>query len=166
MPSNVEIKARLTDFARTRRLAEALSGNRGESFTQDDTFFQVPQGRLKLRILGEGHAELIYYQREKTLDPKESHYITAPVPFPDPLLKLLSSALGVAGKVHKIRTLFLIGQTRVHLDDVAGVGKFVELEVVLKEGQPVSDGMEIAEELMRRLEIRREDLVAAAYLDL
>ena len=79
---------------------------------------------------------------------------------------LLSAALGVRGEVRKRRTLLLSGQTRIHLDEVVDLGDFLELEVVLEPTQPAEDGELIARELMRRLDVRDEDLVEGAYLDL
>jgi len=64
------------------------------------------------------------------------------------------------------RHLFLVGQTRIHLDEVAGLGNFLELEVVLQEGQRAEDGMAIANELMEKLGVKKKDLVGKAYIDL
>ncbi len=166
MPSNVEIKARAEDLHRIRKVAEALTDTPPQLISQEDTFFQVQSGRLKLRIFTEGHGELIYYQRRDSAGPRESRYAIAPVPSPEAIASLLGGALGIVGTVRKQRTLFLIGQTRLHLDDVEGLGQFVELEVVLKDGQPISNGVAIAEDLMSRLGIQPQDLVTAAYLDL
>jgi len=78
----------------------------------------------------------------------------------------LSAALGVVGVVRKRRTLYLIGPTRVHLDEVEGLGDFVELEVVLQPDQDVSDGVATAEDLMQKLGIRPTQLIEKAYIDL
>ena len=79
---------------------------------------------------------------------------------------MLSNALGVRGVVRKRRTLFLVGQTRIHLDEVENLGLFVEIEVVLSLQQTVSEGVHIAEEIMEKLGISRDDLVEKAYIDL
>jgi hypothetical protein len=56
--------------------------------------------------------------------------------------------------------------TRMHLDDVESLGQFMELEVVLRDGQSDDEGQAIAEELMTRLGVRKEDLLEGAYMDL
>lgn len=43
--------------------------------------------------------------------------------------KVLTDALGMVGQVKKERHLFMVGQTRVHVDTVEGLGHFMELEV-------------------------------------
>jgi adenylate cyclase class IV len=58
------------------------------------------------------------------------------------------------------------GQTRIHLDKVEGLGDFLELEVVLRDGQSDAEGQAIAEDLMRALGVARTDLLVGAYLDL
>ena len=79
---------------------------------------------------------------------------------------MLSSACGIRGIVRKQRRVYLVGNTRIHLDEVEGLGEFLELEVVLTpEEQPIA-GQKIAEQLMTRLGIRNADLVDCAYLDL
>jgi len=70
------------------------------------------------------------------------------------------------GVVKKSRSLPLVGQTRAHLDDVDGLGHFMELEVVLEEGQSEREGEAIARDLMEKLGIDNEDLIASAYVDL
>jgi hypothetical protein len=98
--------------------------------------------------------------------PKQSTYLIVPSGDPTSLKTLLSSALGVRGVVKKQRLLYRIGSTRVHLDDVDGLGFFVELEVVLNEGQASEDGKFVAEEIMKQLGICETDWVAEAYIDL
>lgn len=166
MPTNVEIKARVRDLASLRARAEALSGGPGQEIPQEDTFFRVPRGRLKLRELSPGQGELIYYEREDARDPKPSHYLIAGTSEPAALRAILTAALGLRGVVRKRRTLYRICQTRLHLDQVEGLGSFLELEVVLAHGQDVAQGRAIVAELMERLGIAEPDLVRCAYIDL
>jgi predicted adenylyl cyclase CyaB len=167
MNRNVEIKAKVTDFAAVRQRAERLSDGGPVLLEQEDTFFVCPQGRLKLRQLHSGApAELIYYERSDSAQPKESHYQVHWTEDPDGLREALAAALGVRGVVRKRRTLYRVGPTRVHLDEVDGLGEFVELEVVLQPGQNASDGVSIAHDLMDKLGIVRTDLVTGAYIDL
>jgi len=166
MPRNVEIKARLAAPETTRRLVADAADGPPEPLEQTDTFFRAGTGRLKLRELGDGRAELIFYARPDTPDPAESRFERAAVADAPALRALLGSALGVAGTVRKRRLLYHIGRTRVHLDDVRGLGWFLELEVQLAEGEPAAAGVREAEGLLRRLAVPREALVAEAYVDL
>lgn len=166
MSANVEVKARLHDPQRVRPLVESLSDTPPEVLHQEDTFFRVSAGRLKLRTLGEGRGELILYHRPDDAGPKVSEYTLAPTSAPEAMRRILCSALGVDGRVRKERLLYRVGQTRVHLDRVDGLGDFLELEVVLRPDQAVEDGVRIAGELLGRLGIAEGDLVAGAYLDL
>jgi predicted adenylyl cyclase CyaB len=163
---NVEIKARVGDPAAVRARAAAMADGPAELIFQHDTFFHCPDGRLKLRRFSDGHGELIFYRRDDGSGPKESRYRKSPTADPDSLLETLSAALGVAGIVRKERVLYLAGQTRIHLDEVEGLGHFLELEVVLDDDQTARDGERIAHELMAGLGITGDDLVAVAYIDL
>lgn len=133
---------------------------------QEDIFFLVPEGRLKLRIFSKDSGELIFYRRDNLSGPKASNYFISRTNDPHSLREVLSMALQVRGTVKKIRKLFLIGQTRVHLDKVDGLGDFVELEVVLRDDQPEREGQRIAQDLMRQLEIDEKHLLANAYIDM
>jgi predicted adenylyl cyclase CyaB len=166
MGRNVEIKARATDFEGQRLAAERLATAPGETLIQEDTFFNAAHGRLKLRQITGRASELIHYNRSDLSGPKESVYSFYHTDRPDPLNEVLTCALGVRTVVRKKRTVYLIGQTRVHLDQVDGLGEFIELEVVLDPGQDVQSGTAVAEELMLKLGIRKQDLVANAYADL
>lgn len=166
MPANIEIKARVRDFAYIKSRAEKLSDAPVEVIPQEDTFFIVPKGRLKLRVLAPDRAQLIYYTRPDQEGPKRSDYHIAHTPDPENLKRVLEFAYGIRGVVKKTRYLYLVGQTRVHLDDVEGLGQFMELEVVMREGQSDAEGQEIAEGLMAGLGVERNDLLEGAYMDL
>ena len=75
-------------------------------------------------------------------------------------------ALGRTVVVKKKREVFMVGQTRVHLDEVEDLGTFVELEVVLRANQDPCEGHRIAEGLMMELGIEADKLIGCAYADL
>lgn len=166
MPSNVEIKARVRDFADLRRRAMQLSDAPVSVIPQVDTFFRTSQGRLKLRELGGGEGQLIYYERPDQTGPKRSDYNIYATRDAAALKVVLAMALGIRGTVEKTRYLYLVGQTRVHLDDVKGLGQFMELEVVLQPGQTEEAGQGIAQKLLAALGVDPADLMEAAYMDL
>lgn len=166
MGANIEIKARARDFARQCQLAASISDQPAEIIDQEDIFFHVTTGRLKLRIFDDAHGELIFYERADTDKAKQSRYTRSKTEEPLVLKELLSAALGVKGIVKKRRLLYMFGQTRIHCDDVAGLGHFIELEYVLRDGEEPQHAVVETESLQRRLEIGDEDLIAGAYLDL
>lgn len=165
MKRNVEIKAAATDLAAIEEKAAKLADQGPTILEQEDVFFHCPHGRLKLRRVG-GRAELIAYERPDAAGPKQSRYVVYRTDDPDGLQSALSLAPGVRGVVRKHRTLYLIGETRVHLDRVEGLGDLVELEVVLSEGQDIDEGLVIARRLMAELGIAESQLVDKAYIDL
>ncbi len=168
MARNVEIKARLApeELGRVREAALARSRGAPAVLRQTDTFYRVPSGRLKLRCFEDGTGELIAYDRPDRAGPRLSSYVVSRCLEPRSLHEALERALGVRGVVDKRREVIQIGPTRVHLDQVRGLGCFLELEVVLGPGQGVEDGEAVAAELMEAFQIRRQALVAGAYIDL
>ena len=166
MPSNIEIKARARNFAEMKSRAEALSDSSVEVIPQEDIFFNTPRGRLKLRLLPGEKGQLIYYTRPDQEGPKRSDYHISHSDDPANLRRVLELAYGIRGIVRKTRYLYLVGQTRIHLDDVEGLGQFMELEVVMQEGQSDREGQAIAERLMASLGVEKSDLLEGAYMDL
>ena len=133
---------------------------------QTDTFFVVPRGRLKLRQFSDGSGELIFYERSDQAGPKESSYSRYACPEPKAVAAVLGQALGVRGVVEKRREVFMIGRTRIHLDEVRGLGSFLEIEVVLDDGEAAAGGEQVARELLAALGVPESALVARAYIDL
>lgn len=166
MSINIEIKAHARNFAEIKSRAEKLSDAPVEVIPQEDTFFNVDHGRLKLRVLAPNRGQLIYYERANQDGPKRSDYRIAETSEPENLKRVLELAYGIRGVVKKTRYLYLVGQTRVHLDDVEGLGQFMELEVVMREGQSDAEGEAIAQGLMTSLGVERSDLLEGAYMDM
>lgn len=164
--ANIEIKAVLDDVWRAAATARRLSGSAPRLIEQEDVFFPVPSARLKLRTLGPDSGELIRYQRPDIAGPRVSDYTVARTSDPRMLLSILREVLGTLGTVRKKRLLFLVGQTRVHLDDVEDLGHFLEFEVVLRPGQTEEEGYSIIEHLLTEFEIDRSQLRSEAYIDL
>ena len=163
---NVEIKARIDDVVALTSRVAAIADGAPVDIRQDDTFFACPRGRLKLRTFSATAGELIYYERADERGPRESSYVVAPTAAPDAVREALSRAYGQAGRVRKTRTLYRVGRTRVHLDRIEGLGEFVELEVVLHDGEPADRGVAEARAIMEHLGITADDLIDSAYVDL
>ncbi|RJP22895.1 MAG: CYTH domain-containing protein [Candidatus Abyssobacteria bacterium SURF_5] len=166
MPSNIEIKARVREHDAFRRIATRMATEPPQTLHQEDVFFRVRKGRLKLRIFSDGSGELIQYERPDLTGAKQSHYRIYRTSRPLELRKLLAEALDETVAVKKKREVYIAGQTRIHLDEVDKLGTFVELEVVLSPHQTVEEGQRLASDLMRKLGIKESDLVPCAYADL
>jgi predicted adenylyl cyclase CyaB len=163
---NVEIKARCSDPARARTRLLGLGARFVGPDDQTDTYFQVSNGRLKLR---EGQIEnnLIFYARPDQDGPKRSDVILHPTRPGTELKAILNAALGTLVVVEKRREIYFLDNVKVHLDTVTGLGSFVEIEATDLDG---SLGPAYLEDQCRRLmadlAIAESDLVAASYSDL
>jgi predicted adenylyl cyclase CyaB len=166
MARNVEIKARIASVEALLPIARALADGEPVTIEQDDSFFPCPHGRLKLRDFGDGRGELIQYERADASGPKTSTYVRVPTATPDALRQALTRALGTLGRVRKRRLLLLAGRTRIHLDRVDRLGDFLELEVVLHDGEDEAAGVAEARALMAQLGVQASQLLQGAYLDL
>jgi predicted adenylyl cyclase CyaB len=166
MARNVEIKARIEDIDSILPKVAALADHGPIEIVQDDTFFICEQGRLKLRAFSSGEGQLIFYQRADRQGPRVSFYVVSNTSSPETLRECLALAYGQLGCVHKKRILYLVGKTRIHLDRVDGLGDFVELEVVLGEGESIESGENTARDFMQKLNIQADQIIEKAYIDL
>lgn len=133
---NIELKAHCEDLSAARAVAERIGARRAGAEEQCDTFFVAAHGRLKLRqrrIDGSEHAELIWYDRPNIIGARGSNYIRTPVPDAESLRTSLARSMGLRGEVRKHRTVYLHDNVRIHLDDVADLGTFMELEAIVDE---------------------------------
>ena len=154
---NLELKARDPDPARSLERALGLGAEDQGEIVQRDTYFAGAGGRLKLREQTPGDAELIQYRRADQAAARTSEYRLVPVGEADALREALDAALGTLAVVEKRRRLLLWDGVRIHLDDVDGLGTFVELEATDEDPAKV-------ERLRAELEI--DDLVAQSYSEL
>jgi predicted adenylyl cyclase CyaB len=166
MARNVEIKARVADLDAVRRNASSLGDGPIEIIDQTDTFFRVAHGRLKVREFADGSGEVIAYERANSDGPRESIYTRVACADAGALVQILGRLWPVRGVVRKRRELLMIGRTRVHLDEVEGLGTFLELEVVMVPDEPAEQGDAEARRLLRTLKIPQTAFVREAYIDL
>lgn len=167
MHLNIEIKARCSDPAQTiRRLAEMGAELQGTDH-QTDVYFLVPEGRLKLRR-GTIENYLIHYARADRPGPKDSHvtlYETAQDA--GALLEVLTAALPVLVVVHKQRHISWLDNVKFHVDEVEGLGSFVEVEAVDRTGVIGRDVLlSQCQAAVRQLGIAEPDLEPLSYSDL
>jgi adenylate cyclase, class 2 len=166
--ANIEIKARLRDLEAARRIAESLGARSMGADRQVDTYFRVPSGRLKLRQSLFAGEQLIPYLREDVPGPRRADYEVLPAPRGGRTKELLEAMLGVDVVVEKARRLYLIGNTRIHLDTVNGLGDFLEIEAVYPYGDPSAEHAARldVDRLMRAFGVVEADLVPRSYREL
>jgi adenylate cyclase class 2 len=163
---NIELKARLSSLAAARETAVRIATQRLGHQRQTDTYFHSAKGRLKLRETSDLQAQLVWYERPDDAEPKASHYYLVPVVDPGGLKQALTAAVGVRTIVVKNREIFLYHNVRIHLDEVAGLGTFLEFEAVLAAGEPEERGQEQLRFLKQEFGIMPQDLLARSYSDL
>lgn len=163
---NIEIKVRVADLDEVRRRALAAGARAEGSTRQIDTYFRVPRGRLKLRqVDDESCGSLIFYERPDLAGSRTSRYHLLNVDDAAALSEMLSSALTIDARVDKRRELLMLGATRIHLDHVASLGSFVELETVITD-QPLEEAESEHAEVESLLGLDRFEVVPGSYRDL
>jgi predicted adenylyl cyclase CyaB len=166
MPRNLELKARITDWDAACRVARSLATADLGELHQLDTYFRVPNGRLKLRQFSHPPAELIAYSRPDQAEAKASDYRIVKIDDADGLLAVLSSALGVWARVEKRRRVYLHDNVRIHLDEVAGLGRFIEFEAVIDATHDEARCRETLAKLERAFALGATDLLIGSYSDM
>jgi adenylate cyclase class 2 len=164
MPANFELKARCADLALARERARAVATRWLGIDQQVDTYFATAAGRLKLRESSLSGAQLVPYLRPDAPQARRSDYVVIPLPEPERTKHLLVELLGVHRIVRKVREIGLFENVRIHLDQVEGLGDFVELEAVWDGGGAgEADQRRKVAFLRTCLAIRDGDLVGASY---
>ena len=163
---NLELKARDPEPETTLAACRELGAVDCGVLWQRDTYFQTHQGRLKLREQRPGRCQLIHYHRPDQTGERESRYRILEVSDRDTLREFLADSLGTLATITKRRRLFLWRSVRIHLDDVEGLGRFIEFEAVAPAASDLSAERELVGELRTTLGIADEALVAGSYADL
>ena len=164
---NVELKARYPDLQRARQICLELGAKLLRSEEQVDTYLQVRAGRLKIRE-SQSETSLIYYDRPDQSGPTVSSFEVAPMPTePSKLKAVLVRVLGTRGVVKKCREVFALGPVRIHVDEVSGLGSFLEFEYTVgRAGDDELTARKRLDELQESFGISKNQLVETSYLDL
>jgi predicted adenylyl cyclase CyaB len=163
---NLERKIPCADLGAARAALERLGARREGVQAQTDTYFPVRAGRLKLREIAGQEAVLIWYARPDEATARLSTYYLVPVADADSLRVALMAALGVRGEVRKRREVYHWHNVRIHLDEVTGLGNFVEFEAVLGEGEDEATAHDRLRQLGEMLGLSPKENVAGSYADL
>jgi adenylate cyclase, class 2 len=161
---NFEFKARLRDESRVRTVLKQLRARYVGTDHQVDTYFHVPSGRLKVR---EGKIEnaLIFYQRKNSPKPRRSSIELMLLPRRNSLRAILSEAMRPRVVVDKKREIYFVGNVKIHLDRVRGLGKFVEVEAITRTGR-LNRARGQALRFQKIFGIPSRDIVSQSYSDL
>lgn len=166
--NNIEIKARHTNAQAAHDWLNAQNADYKGLDHQIDTYFRVPQGRLKLRQ-GNIECALIQYHRPNEAGPKHSsiaYYQPLPERSAD-LRQTLDAALGILVVVDKKRHIYFIDNVKFHVDEVQGLGSFVEIEAIDRDGTlGLAHLQQQCAHYQQALSIQAEDLVSVSYSDL
>lgn len=163
---NIEIKAKCADATFIRNYLLSNGADFKGTDRQTDTYFNVPTGRLKLR---EGNIEnnLIYYERDNQAGPKSSHFQLVKVEDANGLKEVLIKSNGVKVVVEKSREIYFIDNVKFHLDEVPGLGSFVEIEAGNIDANLSKEQLkEQCDFYLKEFGIKEEDLIEVSYSDM
>ena len=161
---NIELKALLRDHAGAIRACDELGAVFQGDIQQTDTYFEVAEGRFKLRESEPGDDYLVFYRRPNVASAKGCDYEIAVVE--RTIKPVLCSALGKIAVVEKVRSLYLWKNVRIHLDSVSELGDYIEFEAVLSDEYDDEDGHNKLNILQEEFVILPEDVLTNSYLEM
>ncbi|KAJ1346248.1 hypothetical protein KIN20_001001 [Parelaphostrongylus tenuis] len=166
MHQSIVLKARVDDLEQMENLIFDLTESLGTFFTQEDVYFNVPNGNLKLRIMHPNRCgQLIYNALSKKSGHKLSESQVTEVEDVYSIRATLGAALGERGSIMKKRRVFIMDNARIYLDDVAAIGQFIDITVTVTSSDPDA-GCSRLQEIRDRLKITDDAVVPIAYLDM
>jgi adenylate cyclase, class 2 len=163
MPSNLEIKAKISSLQKYEEIAKSIGAVYIETMEQTDTYYQINYGKLKLREFSNKDPELIYYDRYGD-ERWQSDYLVANISDDKNLKKILSLLFETKVIVNKKRILYKFDNARIHLDVVTDLGSFLEFEVVILKGD--HQAKELLEKLIVDFNIGEDKIIRSSYSEL
>jgi predicted adenylyl cyclase CyaB len=166
MKKNFEIKVKLQNLNKTRNLVRLLCTGKNvikEKQIQEDIYYNVGKGRLKLRIIKGKTGNLIHYFRNNESGKRVSNYTISETNTPKELNSILTSLYGVLINVKKVREITIIDNTRIHIDKVIGLGNYLEIEVIF---DSIMKARRTMADLIKRLDLDEKKFIKVSYSDL
>jgi predicted adenylyl cyclase CyaB len=164
-PSRFELKVRDSDPGRSLAICALLGAESGGELRQRDTYFQGDRGRLRLRQ-EEGGGACLFADERLAFAGAQPRRWKFDIAQPEVVLEAFAGSLGVETVVVKQRRLFLWEGVGIHLDDVQGLGCFIELQSTAADEDGLRCDRAKASALREAFEIEDDDLITESYADL
>ncbi len=163
----IEIKAKCHYPDKIREILKESDADFKGTDQQTDTYFNCPNGRLKLRQ-GLIENNLIFYKRANLSGPKQSDVQLFPVKEQsDSLKSILVETMGIYKTVSKKREIYFIDNVKFHIDTVENLGYFMEIEAIGTAGETSVEELRTqCQYYLDLFGIREEDLMTHSYSDM
>lgn len=166
MAENIEFKAKIDDYRSVYQSVCQLTKTTPTILMQEDIFYRIRFGRLKLRSICNKKYELIFYRRPDKTGPKCSKYIRIRLNNKSFVDSILAKIFGRLVVIKKQRDLFLRNNVRFHLDSVDGLGSFLEIEYILSPSESYEIALDFVNQLIYKLQIPKKALIDCSYAEL
>ena len=163
---NYEFKAVCKDLSASEKKLQLLHPQFIGEDHQQDTYFNIPKGRLKLRV-GKIENALIYYERQDVAEAKLSEIILYKTEDISELKKILVKMHGIKTVIEKIRRIYYLDNVKFHFDKVKGLGCFIEVEAIDSDGTRDIDTLkQQCDAYAKVLNIQKTDFIGSSYSDM
>ncbi len=163
MPRNLEIKIKLESFDFALKILNEIKAEKFATLEQKDVYYRHDKGLLKLRVMPT-HDELIFYNRNEKEGERWSDYHVLKISKEENAEKFFEKIMNVETVVEKTRTVYLYKNTRIHLDEVKNLGKFLELETIVTE--TLEEAKSRFDFLVEKLRLPFENQIKKSYKNL
>lgn len=178
---NLEFKAELRDLDLARVLLRGMGAQVAATQVHRDEHYRVVRGRLLRRsswVMDGDHVradfvavcaqpglvEYVSYDRSGRPGVRVSRF--AIMTEQQGLAWLGQGSMSVSAVVSKLRRTVVVGAARVHLDEVEGLGRFMELEVMLTRATSLPAAHEVVGDLRRVLGPALGEPIGASYAEM
>jgi adenylate cyclase class IV len=161
MALNLELKIKVLSHKKFLSILKMIGAEDRGTLKQKDIYYKVRKGLLKLRVEKKTYTLIKYLRNEK--GKRWSNYELLLMEGKNPE-KYLGEIFKIDTIVEKKRKLFLYKNTRVHLDEVKALGKFLELETLLIGNR--KDATERFDEIVKILNLDLSKQIKASYKNL